>query len=89
MKYLVTGAAGFIGSNITRRLLKDNCKVKGFDNFSTGKRENLEDLKRKDNFELIEGDLRNLEEIKEAVKNVDIILHEAAVPSIQRSVESK
>jgi nucleoside-diphosphate-sugar epimerase len=88
MKYLITGAAGFIGSNITRRLLKDNCKVKGFDNFSTGKRENLEDLKRKNNFELIEGDLRNLEEIKEAVKNVDIILHEAAVPSIQRSVEN-
>jgi nucleoside-diphosphate-sugar epimerase len=88
MKYLVTGAAGFIGSNIFRRLLKDNYAVRGFDNFSTGKRENLEDLERKDNFELIEGDLRNPEEIKEAVKNVDIILHEAAVPSVQRSVEN-
>ncbi|MBN1694196.1 SDR family oxidoreductase [candidate division WOR-3 bacterium] len=88
MKYLITGAAGFIGSNITRRLLKDNCKVRGFDNFSTGRRENLEDLKGKDNFKLIEGDLRNPAEIREAVKNIDIILHEAAVPSVQRSLEN-
>jgi nucleoside-diphosphate-sugar epimerase len=88
MKYLVTGAAGFIGSNITRRLLKDNCEVRGFDNFSTGKRKNLEDLEKKDNFEFIEGDLKNPDEIKEAVKNIDIILHEAAVPSVQRSVEN-
>ncbi len=88
MKYLVTGAAGFIGSNITRRLLKDNCEVRGFDNSSTGKRKNIEDLERKDIFEFIEGDLRNLDEIKKAVKDIDIVLHQAAVPSIQRSVEN-
>jgi UDP-glucose 4-epimerase len=88
MKYLVTGVAGFIGSNITRRLLKENCEVRGYDNFSTGKRKNLEDLEKKNNFELIEGDLNNPDEIKKAVKNIDIILHEAAVPSVQRSVEN-
>jgi len=88
MIYLVTGAAGFIGSNIIRRLLKDNCEVLGFDNFSTGKRENLEDFEGKGNFELIEGDLRNPGEIKKALKNVDIVLHEAAVPSVQRSVDN-
>jgi UDP-glucose 4-epimerase len=88
MKYLVTGAAGFIGSNITRRLLKNNCEVRGFDNFSTGKRNNLADLEVEENFEFIEGDLRNPKEIKTAVKNVDIILHQAAVPSVQRSIEN-
>jgi len=88
MKYLVTGAAGFIGSNIIRRLLKDNCEVRGFDNFSTGKRGNLEDFEGKGNFELIEGDLRNPGEIKKALKNVDVVMHEAAVPSVQRSVEN-
>jgi nucleoside-diphosphate-sugar epimerase len=88
MKYLVTGAAGFIGSNISRRLLKNNCEVRGFDNFSTGKRKNIEDLERKDSFEFIEGDLRNPDAIKEAVKNIDIVLHQAAVPSVQRSVEN-
>jgi nucleoside-diphosphate-sugar epimerase len=88
MKYLVTGAAGFIGSNISRRLLKDNYAVRGFDNFSTGKRKNLVDLHGKDNFELIKGDLRNPEEIKEAVKDIDVIFHQAAVPSVQRSVEN-
>jgi len=88
MKYLVTGAAGFIGSNITRRLLKDNCEVRGFDNFSTGKRENLEGFEGKGNFELIEGDLRNPDEIRKALKKVDVVLHQAAVPSVQRSVEN-
>ncbi len=88
MKYLVTGAAGFIGSNIARRLLKDNFEVRGFDNFSTGKQKNLEGLEGKDNFELIEGDLRNPDEIKEAIKNIDIVLHQAAVPSVQRSFEN-
>ncbi len=88
MRYLVTGAAGFIGSNIIRRLLKDNCDVRGFDNFSTGKPKNLKDFKENDNFELIEGDLRNLNEIKKALKNVDIVMHEAAVPSVQRSIEN-
>lgn len=88
MKYLITGTAGFIGSNIARRLVRDNCEVRGFDNFSTGKRKNLEDLEKKDNFEFIAGDLRNLHEIKKAVRNIDIILHQAAVPSVQRSLEN-
>jgi len=88
MKYLVTGAAGFIGSNIIRRLLNDYCEVRGFDNFSTGKRENLKDLKGQSNFEFVEGDLTNLEDIKKAVENIDIVFHEAAIPSVQRSVDN-
>ena len=88
MKYLVTGAAGFIGSNIIRTLLKENFNVRGFDNFSTGKRQNLQELEEVNNFELIEGDLRNPDVIKKAVKDIDIIIHEAAVPSVQRSVEN-
>ncbi len=88
MIYLVTGAAGFIGSNITRELLKKNCKVVGFDNFSTGKRENLKDFETKSNFELVEGDLTNPDDIQKALRDVIVVMHEAAVPSVQRSVEN-
>ncbi|MCK4244295.1 MAG: SDR family oxidoreductase [Candidatus Omnitrophica bacterium] len=83
--YLVTGGAGFIGCNLVRRLVALGKKVRVFDNFSTGKRENLRDiLYRK--IELIEGDLRDLACVMEATKKVKIIFHEAALPSISRSV---
>ncbi len=84
MKFLVTGGAGFIGSNIVGELLKRNYEVKVLDNFSTGKRENLSDYGN--NIELIEGDIRSYHIVKDAVQGVDVILHEAALPSVPRSI---
>lgn len=84
MKFLVTGGAGFIGSNIVGELLKRNYEVKVLDNFSTGKRENLKDYGN--NIELIEGDIRSYHIVKDAVTDVDVILHQAALPSVPRSI---
>ena len=84
MKFLVTGGAGFIGSNIVGELLKRNYEVKVLDNFSTGKRENLKDYGS--NIELIEGDIRSYHIVKDAVADVDVILHQAALPSVPRSI---
>src|SRR5690606_4218952 len=83
MKYLITGGAGFIGSHITNTLLKNGKQVRIFDNFSSGKRENLQGL----DVEIIEGDLRNDDDIAKAVKNIDIIFHEAAFVSVPESME--
>ncbi|RMF94525.1 MAG: SDR family oxidoreductase [Candidatus Schekmanbacteria bacterium] len=83
--YLVTGGAGFIGSNICDELAKRGWKTRVFDNLSTGKSENLKHLEGK--IEFIRGDLRNMEEVKSAVKNVDMIFHLAALPSVIRSVQ--
>lgn len=85
MRYLVTGGAGFIGSNIVEELLKRNYAVRVLDNFSTGKRENLKDFK--DDIELIEGDIRSFHTVIQAVKGVDVILHQAALPSVPRSIK--
>ena len=68
MKYLVTGGAGFIGSNIVNELLKRGEQVRVLDNFATGKRENLFEFKSNPNFELIEGDLRSFHIVRNAVK---------------------
>lgn len=84
MKYLVTGGAGFIGSNIVEELLKRGETVRVIDNFSTGKRENLIPFLNK--IELIEGDIRSYHIVREAVGGVDVILHQAALPSVPRSV---
>ena len=84
-KYLITGGAGFIGSNLAERLGRDGKSVRVFDNFSTGRRENLRGIKTK--IEVIEGDLRNLAEVRKAVAGVRYVLHVAALPSVQRSVE--
>ncbi len=84
-KYLVTGGAGFIGSNIVEALLKRGEQVRVLDNFSTGKRENLS--KWMDRIELVEGDIRSFHIVREAVEGVDFILHQAALPSIPRSVK--
>lgn len=84
MKFLVTGGAGFIGSNIVGELLKRNYEVKVLDNFSTGKRENLQKLGK--DIELIEGDIRSYHIVKDAVHGVDVILHQAALPSVPRSI---
>ncbi len=82
--YLVTGGAGFIGSNIVEELLKRGQKVHVLDNFSTGKRENI--LPFLDKIELIEADIRDYRVVREAVEGVDFILHQAALPSVPRSV---
>jgi len=84
MKFLVTGGAGFIGSNIVERLLKMGYSVSILDNFSTGRRENLNDFAK--DIEIIEGDIRNYHLVLKSVKNIDVILHQAALPSVQRSI---
>ncbi len=86
-KYLVTGGAGFIGSNLVRELLKQNNFVRVADNFSTGKGENLKEFLNNPNFELLEGDVTDLEFAKKSVMGMDFVLHQAAIPSVQRSVE--
>jgi len=86
MKYLVTGGAGFIGSNIVRELLDRDQKVRVLDNFSTGKRENILKYEDNSNFELIEGDLRSFHTVRDAVRGVDYILHQGALPSVPRSI---
>jgi nucleoside-diphosphate-sugar epimerase len=86
-KYLVTGGAGFIGSNITKKLLEGGEFVRVVDNFSTGKKENIEEFFGNNNFEFIEGDLTDLDVCKKSVKDIDFVLHQAAVPSVPRSIE--
>ena len=85
MKYLVTGGAGFIGSNIARQLIENGETVRVLDDFSTGHRENLAAIA--DKIELIEGDIRDLPTTKEAVDGVDYVLHQAALASVPRSVK--
>jgi UDP-N-acetylglucosamine 4-epimerase len=80
--WLVTGAAGFIGSNLAAELLELGQNVVGLDNFSTGKRENVISGMR-----LIEGDIRSLDACREAVKGVDLVLHQAALGSVPRSID--
>ena len=88
MKVLVTGGAGFIGSNLCEYLLAHNYKVVCLDNFATGKIENLLPLLNRylDTFKLIVGDIRDLSDCQKAVVGVDYILHEAALGSVPRSI---
>ena len=83
---LVTGGAGFIGSNLCEELLKRNNNVVCLDNFSTGKRSNIASFLINDNFRLIEGDIRNLSDCRNAVQDVDYVLHQAALGSVPRSI---
>lgn len=83
---LVTGGAGFIGSNLCEALLDKNYKVKCLDNFSTGKRENIKHLLSHPNFELIEEDIRHYEACANACEAVDYVLHQAALGSVPRSI---
>jgi UDP-glucose 4-epimerase len=84
--FLVTGGAGFIGSNLVRRLLSDGHKVRVLDNFSSGHLENLTEVAN--DIELIEGDIRDYWTVVKSVKGVDYILHQAALPSVPRSVDN-
>nr|MDK2851517.1 UDP-N-acetylglucosamine/UDP-N-acetylgalactosamine 4-epimerase [Candidatus Cloacimonadota bacterium] len=86
MKYLVTGGAGFIGSNIVSELLRQGQQVVVLDNFATGKRENILPLMKNENLTMIEGDLRSFHIVRSAVKGVDYILHQGALPSVPRSI---
>jgi nucleoside-diphosphate-sugar epimerase len=86
-KYLVTGGAGFIGSNIVKELLHQGEQVRVLDNYSTGKRENLFPFADDPNLEIIEGDLRSFHIVRDAVKGVDYVLHQGALPSVPRSVK--
>lgn len=85
--FLVTGGAGFIGSNICEAILNLGYKVRVLDDFSTGKIENIKEFLQNENFELIEGDIRNLEICKRACEGVDYVLHQAAWGSVPRSIE--
>jgi nucleoside-diphosphate-sugar epimerase len=84
--YLVTGGAGFIGSNLVSRLVTDGHSVRVLDNFSTGKRDNLSDMLSE--IELIEGDIRDLDVVDRCTRDVDFVLHQAAIPSVPRSIEN-
>jgi UDP-N-acetylglucosamine/UDP-N-acetylgalactosamine 4-epimerase len=85
-RILVTGGAGFIGSNLVDKLLEQNNQIVCLDNFSTGKRENLDLALQNPNFTLIEGDIRNYEDCQKAVKNCKYVLHQAALGSVPRSI---
>lgn len=85
-KVLVTGGAGFIGSHIVDGLLAAGYEVRVLDNFATGHRHNIAHVIK--DIELVEGDIRDLETVEEAVMGMDAILHEAALPSVPRSVKA-
>ncbi len=84
-KYLVTGGAGFIGSSIAERLLGQGERVRIIDDFSTGRRVNVETLKGP--VELIEGSICDAAVVKKAMQGVDVVFHQAAIPSVSRSVD--
>ena len=86
-KILITGGAGFIGSNLCESLLDLNNEVVCLDNFTTGKRENLTSFLKNPNFTLMEGDIRNLQDCMSATKEVDYVLHQAALGSVPRSIK--
>lgn len=83
--YLVTGGAGFIGSHLATKLVEDGHSVRVFDNLSTGSLKNLEHLDGR--FEFLQGDLGDQDAVAQAVKDVEIVFHEAALASVPRSVE--
>jgi UDP-N-acetylglucosamine 4-epimerase len=91
-RWLVTGVAGFIGSNLAQSLLELDQEVVGLDNFATGKRENLHEVRdlvgsgRWDRFRFVEGDVSSSEVCREAIAGVDVVLHQAALGSVPRSI---
>ena len=84
-RVLVTGGAGFIGSNLVRALLERGDSVRVLDNFSTGSRGNLHGLE--DDVEMVEGELRSYERVHNAVRGVELVFHQGALPSVPRSVQ--
>jgi len=92
--WLITGVAGFIGSNILEFLLLHNQKVIGLDNFETGHQFNIDQVKNSvthsqwNNFKLLRGDIRNIKDCRASVQDVDFVLHQAAIGSVPRSIEN-
>jgi len=86
-KILITGGAGFIGSNLCEHFLSKGYKVCCLDNFSTGHKGNIEEFFSNPNFEFIEGDIRNLADCQKAIKEANYVLHQAALGSVPRSIE--
>ncbi len=86
MRYLVTGGAGFIGSNIVKALVQRGDKVRVLDNFSTGRRQNLTEIES--DIEIIEGDICDFWTVLDSCREIDFVLHQAALPSVNRSVEN-
>ncbi|MGD6942438.1 SDR family oxidoreductase [Cytobacillus gottheilii] len=86
-KFLVTGSAGFIGSNLVEAILELGYKVRGLDNLSTGKRENVEEFIDNPDYEFIEGDIRDFETCIKACEGIDYVLNQAAWGSVPRSIE--
>ena len=92
--WLVTGVAGFIGSNILETLLKNNQNVTGIDNFETGHASNLDDVKSTvsdkqwNNFDFYEVDINKYEQVESAFQNIDFVLHQAALGSVPRSINN-
>lgn len=85
-KILITGGAGFIGSNLTEYFLSEGYQVRCLDNFATGHRHNVEPFLKNPSYELIEGDIRNINTCHQAVEGVDYVLHQAALGSVPRSI---
>lgn len=85
---LITGGAGFIGCNIAEEFLNSGIRVRVMDNFITGRRSNIEGFLQHPNFELFEGDIRNLKDCQQAVSGMDIISHQAALGSVPRSISN-
>jgi len=86
-KFLVTGSAGFIGSNLVEAILKLGYQVRGLDNFSTGKKGSVEEFLDNPNYEFIEGDIRDFDTCMKACKGIDYVLNQAAWGSVPRSIE--
>jgi UDP-N-acetylglucosamine 4-epimerase len=86
-RFLITGGAGFIGSNITAYLLQHGAKVRVFDNLATGNIENLKEFQSHPNFEFLEGDLRNTQDCAKACSGIDAVCHQAAIGSVPRSIK--
>src|SRR6266542_1799777 len=85
--YLVAGGAGFIGSNLAHALVERGEQVRILDNFATGREENIAELVEKKRVELVRGDIRDAEAVARAMRGIDLVLHEAAIPSVPRSIE--
>lgn len=86
-RILVTGGAGFIGSNLCEYLLNNGAQVVGLDNFATGKPANITAFQSNPNFTFIEGDIRSMEDCTNAVQGIDFVLHQAALGSVPRSIK--
>lgn len=86
-RILVTGGAGFIGSNVTQYLLEHGAKVRVFDNLATGNLDNLKEFQSNPNFEFLEGDLRHPSDCEQAAREVDAVCHQAAIGSVPRSIK--